>query len=129
MPRIRPTPIGMASQMHYNLHMTVRAAASEPGLAMTATGIPQSLEPFFQDCTFEHVHPHADAFTVIERTLSWGNRAELRWLFRQYKRAQVAEIVRLAGWQRIPPHRFFYWLNILQITDYQKSDYPRIWPH
>jgi len=103
--------------------------APETFLALTPAGLPTSLRPFFQDCTFENVHPETDAFTIIERTLSWGKRDELRWLFWRYPRAQLAEVVRSAGWWRIPPHRFYYWLNVLGITDYQKSDYQRIWPH
>ena len=98
-------------------------------LEMTPRGLPVSLRPFFQEHTFEDIDPDTDAFTVIERTLSWGNRRELWWLFRRYSRAQVAEVVRFAGWWCIPRRRFYYWLNILGITEYRKSDYHRLWPH
>ncbi len=98
-------------------------------IELTPAGIPASLRPFFQDCVFESVNPETDAFTVIERTLSCGNRRELRWLFHRYPRRQLAAFVRDAGWWRIPPHRFYYWLNLFGITDYRQSDYPRIWPH
>ena len=100
-----------------------------PSLEFTPAGVPASLRPFFQDCVFENINPETDAFTVIERTLSWGNRRELRWLFRRYPREQLAAFVRDSGWWRIPPHRFHYWLNIFEIADYKKSDYPRLWPH
>jgi hypothetical protein len=102
---------------------------SETPLALTPRGIPLSLRPFFQDYTLENVDPEADAFTVIERTLSWGNRRELAWLFRCYPREQVIEMVRQAGWWRIPRRRFHYWLNVLGITEYRRSDYQRLWPH
>lgn len=98
-------------------------------LEFTPAGVPRSLRPFFQDCELEQVDPDAHAFTVIERTLAWGNRAELRWLFRRYPYARLAEFVRQAGWWRLPHPRFLFWLNFFQITDYRKSDYRRIWPH
>ena len=71
-------------------------------LALTPRGIPLSLRPFFQDYTLEEVDPAADAFTVIERTLAWGNHQELAWLFRRYRREQVVDAAREAGWWRIP---------------------------
>jgi len=96
---------------------------------MTPNGIPVSLRPFFQDYTLEDIDPNVDAFTVIERTLSWGSRRELRWLFHLYSREQIAEMVSYSGWWLIPQRRFYYWLNVLNIYEYRKSDYQRIWPH
>lgn len=96
---------------------------------LTPNGLPVSLRPFFQDHQLEGVDLKKDAFTVIERTLSWGNRNELRWLFALYSRAQIAEMVSYSGWWLIPRRRFFYWLNVLSIAEYRKSDYQRIWPH
>ena len=52
-------------------------------LPLTSHGLPLSLQPFFQDYTLEDIDPEADAFTVIERTLAWGDRQELAWLFRR----------------------------------------------
>src|SRR5574341_1009550 len=98
-------------------------------LELSPTGIPASLRPFFQDYEFEASRPDTDAFTVIERALAWGNRRELRWLFKYYTRDQVVGFVRDAGWWRLPPHRFYFWLNVLCITDYRKSDYSRQWLH
>ena len=98
-------------------------------LELTPRGVPVSLRPYFQEYNLEDVDPEQDAFTVIERTLSWGTRRELRWLFRRYPRVQVAEMVRFAGWWRIPQRRFYFWLNVLGIKEYRKSDYRKIWPH
>ena len=114
--------------------MEIRRAPSQSlpfqtALALTPRGLPVSLRPFFQDYTLEAVDPDADAFTVIERTLAWGNRAELAWLFRRYPRERISEMVAEAGWWRLPRRRFHYWLNILQITEYRHSDYQRLWPH
>ena len=96
---------------------------------LTPHGIPVSLRPFFQEYTLENLDPKVDAFTVIERTLSWGNRRELRWLFRFYPRERIAGMVSYSGWWLIPRHRFDYWRNVLNIVEYRKSDYQRIWPH
>jgi hypothetical protein len=98
-------------------------------MPLTPRGIPTSLRPFFQDYTLENVDPVADAFTVIERTLAWGNRRELAWLFRRYSSEQVEEMVREAGWWRIPRRRFNYWINVLNIAEYRRSEYQRLWPH
>ena len=109
--------------------MNVSAVDLDEPLALTPRGIPISLRPFFQEYELERLDPEADAFTVIERALSWGDRRELRWLFRRYPREQIAEVVGFAGWWLIPRQRFYYWLNIFEITDYRRSDYQRIWPH
>jgi hypothetical protein len=46
----------------------------------TPAGIPVSLRPFFQEYVLEDLDPERSAFTVIERTLAWGEVPELRWL-------------------------------------------------
>ena len=53
-------------------------------LKRTPAGIPVSLRPFFQEYQLEDLDPERSAFTVIERTLAWGEVPELRWLFGQY---------------------------------------------
>ncbi|MFQ5408001.1 MAG: hypothetical protein ACE5FI_06205 [Anaerolineales bacterium] len=51
---------------------------------LTEAGVPLSLRPFFQDYRLENIDPVRDSFTLIERTLAWGSRVELRWLFTHY---------------------------------------------
>lgn len=109
--------------------MSYSAIDLEEKMEMTPLGIPTSLRPFFQEYDLEKIDPNTAAFTVIERTLSWGNRRELRWLFRLYTREQMAEVVCDAGWRFIPRYRFFYWVNVFEIAEYRQSDYQRIWPH
>ncbi len=104
-------------------------ALRELPLELSPVGVPVSLRPFFQDYDFDSVRPDVDAFTIIERTLAWGNRLELGWLFEHYPFNQIATFVREAGWQRLPSHRFYFWLNVLHLVEYQHSDYPRQWPH
>ena len=94
-------------------------------------GIPRTLAPFFQEYTFERLDTERDAELVIERTLAWGNRAELRWLFARYGRARVAEWVRRKGWSYLPKRRFNYWCLMLDVANPQKRHgwQSRVWPY
>jgi hypothetical protein len=71
--------------------------------------------------------PERSAFTVIERTLAWGDVPELRWLFAQYGSERLAEWVRQSGWYCLPRRRFKYWLSFFELTDYRHGE--RMWPH
>ncbi len=93
----------------------------------TPAGIPASLRPFFQEYVLEDLDPERSAFTVIERTLAWGDVSELRWLFAWYGAERLAEWVRQAGWRCLPRRRLKYWLCFFGITDYRRGE--RIWPH
>ncbi len=72
------------------------------------TQIPPTLAQFFQEYTFERLDAEQHAELVIERTLAWGNREELRWLFARYGRDRVAEWVRRKGWGYLPKRRTKY---------------------
>ena len=92
----------------------------------TPAGIPVSLRPFFQEYVLEDLDPERSAFTVIERTLAWGEVPELRWLFAHYGPGRVAEWVRHSGWRCLPGRRLKYWLCFFEMTDYHGGE--RIWP-
>ena len=78
--------------------------------------VPLSLAPFFQEYDIASINPETDSFTIIERTLQFGNREELRWLFETYSREQITSWVRHFGKDRLPqPHRRF-WEIILDIS-------------
>ena len=55
-------------------------------IPMSSQTIPTSLAPFFQEYDLGRLHIELDASTIIERTLRYGTRAELRWLFSIYPR-------------------------------------------
>lgn len=93
----------------------------------TPSGIPVSLRPFFQEYVLEDLDPERSAFTIIERTLAWGDVAELRWLFAHYGPKRLAKWVQQAGWRYLPRRRLKYWLCFFEISDYRHGD--RIWPH
>ena len=102
-------------------------ATFDSGLKLTQAGIPVSLRPFFQEYALEDLDPEHNAFTVIERTLAWGDLPELRWLFARYGPERLSEWVRQAGWYCLPRRRFKYWLCFFELTDYRHGE--RIWPH
>ena len=100
---------------------------SEQALEKTPAGIPSSLRPFFQEYVLEDLDPERSAFVVIERTLAWGDVAELRWLFGTYGRERLAEWVRRSGWYLLPRRRFLYWQHFFGLSDYRHRE--RIWSH
>lgn len=78
--------------------------------------IPPSLAPFFQEYDIARMNPEKDSFTIIERTLQFGNRSELRWLFRTYSRKQIVEWLRRYGKDCLPQPHLTFWQIILEIT-------------
>ena len=51
---------------------------------LTERGIPRSMAPFSQEYDIDALHPASERHTLIERTLRWGSRAEIRWLCHRY---------------------------------------------
>jgi hypothetical protein len=79
--------------------------------------IPTSLAPFFQEYEFGKLNPEAAAPLIIERTLQFGNRSELHWLFIQYSRTQIIDWFKKYAKQRLPdPHNTF-WRIVLEINE------------
>ncbi len=87
------------------------------GHATTARGIPRSLAPFFQEYNLDELDPERARWTVIERTLRWGDRAELRWLFRRYGEQEIADWVRRWGEQALPRDQLPFWHLLLNIEE------------
>ena len=79
--------------------------------------IPPTLAPFFQEYDLALLSPQRDAATIIERTLQFGNRAEIHWLFMQYSRGQIRDWFKKYAVARLPqPHRTF-WKIILEVEE------------
>jgi len=94
------------------------------------TEIPRTLAQFFQEYTFDDLDAERHAELVIERTLAYGNRDELRWLFARYGRAQVADWVQRMGTRRLPRRQLPFWQLVLEIADSQMVPSPRgIWQY
>jgi hypothetical protein len=78
--------------------------------------IPPSLAPFFQEYDFARLDPQTAAPLIIERVLQYGSRAELRWLFAQYPRAQITAWVERFGSDRLPHPHIDFWRLVLEIA-------------
>lgn len=79
--------------------------------------IPPTLAPFFQEYEFSKMSPQKDSHTIIERTLQFGNRSEIRWLFTVYSTEQITTWVKRFGKDKLPqPHRAF-WQIVLEIKE------------
>jgi len=82
---------------------------------MSTESIPRTLAPFFQEYTLERLDLAANASLIIERTLQFGSRPEIQWLFRHYDRLSIVEWIRSHAQERLPePHRAF-WRTVLEI--------------
>jgi len=84
-------------------------------LTLTEYGIPVSLRPFFQEYQLEDLDPERDNATIIERTLRYGNRAELRWLFNHYPESVIADWVRRWGEHALPARHLSFWRLLLHV--------------
>ena len=97
---------------------------------MTDTqGIPSSLAIFFQEVDFSHLDLARDATIIMERTLRFGNRTELRWLFAHYGRAPIANWIREMGEFRLPERHLSFWCLILDIEPVPQPKRKAAWPH
>jgi hypothetical protein len=81
--------------------------------------IPPSLAPFFQEYDLRRLNPQKDAATIIERTLRYGDREELRWLFSVYSREQIADWVKTWGRYGLPEPHLTFWQFFLDIHEGQ----------
>jgi len=77
--------------------------------------IPASLAPFFQEYDFALLTPQKDAATIIERTLRYGSRAELKWLFQQFPRAVICDWLKNWGSFALPAPHLAFWRLILEV--------------
>ena len=92
--------------------------------------IPETLAPFFQEYIFANLDAQRDAALVIERTLAFGNRDELRWLFARYGRERVREWVQHDSARRLPQRAFLAWQMILEIPHSERTQPVRgVWAY
>lgn len=82
---------------------------------MSSQNIPTSLAPFFQEYDLAHLGIEQDASTIIERTLRYGTRAELRWLFSSYPREQIEAWHQKWGKYGLPEPHYSFWKLILEL--------------
>jgi hypothetical protein len=95
----------------------------------TAAGLPLSLRPCFQEYDLDQLDPAQHAELIIERTLAYGDRRELQWLFATYGRARLAEWVQRLGARRLPWRRFNLWSVLLDLPPARRPRGTTIWPY
>ena len=76
--------------------------------------IPTSLAPFLQEYNLELLDRERSAATIIERTLQFGNRAEIRWLFSYYSHERIADWIRHWGNEALPEPHLTFWRLVLE---------------
>jgi len=79
--------------------------------------IPITLAPFFQEYDLAHLRIQQDSSTIIERTLRFGTRSELRWLFSTYPLEQISHWVQKWGRFGLPEPHLSFWKLILDIEE------------
>jgi hypothetical protein len=77
--------------------------------------IPPTLAPFFQEYDLAALDPLTAAPLIFERTLQYGDRAELHWLFTRYPRQQIRDWVAKFGKERLPQPHLNFWQIVLEI--------------
>ena len=77
--------------------------------------IPSTLAPFFQEYDLASLDPQTAAPLIFERTLQYGDRAELHWLFAQYPRQQIRDWVMRFGKECLPHPHLDFWQIVLEI--------------
>ena len=107
--------------------MSPESYSTEGTPLLTPRGIPVNLRPYFQEYILEDLDPVRDSFTVIERTLAWGDIAKLRWLFRLFGIERLRHWIQQYGWYGLPRRRLKLFLCVLNLRDYRRGE--RKWPH
>lgn len=97
----------------------------------TVSGIPESLRACFQEYDFSQLDPAHHGDLIIERTLAYGDRRELCWLFACYGRARLTDWVERLGARRLPWRRYNLWCVLLGLPPARRlrAEEGRIWPY
>ncbi len=96
---------------------------------LTATGLPRSLAPCFQEYDLEVLDPAHHSHLILERVLAYGDRQELRWLFAQYGRPRIMDWVQQWGARRLPWRRYTLWCVMLGLGQPTRPKGRERWRH
>lgn len=96
-------------------------------MEFTRNGIPASLRFAFQEYDLEQLDLATDAFTIIERILAYGSRAEVRWLFATYGRQKLRDWLTGDGWRTLPRLRRQLWATYFELEPFPA--WKGVWPH
>lgn len=105
--------------------------SERPELAAWPNGLPRSLATSFQEYQAERLDLDRDADVVVERTLAYGDRHEVRWLCDHYGRDRIVTWIERMGSRRLPFRRFNLWCVIFGLPPAERLRpvEARIWPH
>jgi len=87
--------------------------------------IPTSLRPYFQEYDLEDLRLRRDADLIIQRTLEFGNWAEIRWLFQVYQRERIRRFLRAHGERWLKPVTFNYWRKLMGMRRWKSAPFRR----
>jgi Family of unknown function (DUF6922) len=76
--------------------------------------IPPSLAPFFQEYRLDDLDPETAAGFIIERTLQFGNRSEIHWLFNKYPLERILGWLERYGAERLSEPHLTFWRLVLE---------------
>ena len=107
--------------------MIPKSSIQPKAINLTPNGIPSSLQFAFQEYNFEELLPEDHAFTIIERTLAYGNRQELHWLFSYYGAKRLLAWLKGGGWRTLPSRRLNLWMVYFKLPPFPKRN--TAWPH
>ncbi len=83
------------------------------------------MAPAFQEYRIRDLDPRVDASLVIERTLEYGTRKEIKWLFANYEPVRIRDFVRKSGSRRLSKRAFNYWRLVLGVDRYRRPPFER----
>ncbi|MBK9210866.1 MAG: hypothetical protein IPL71_22320 [Anaerolineales bacterium] len=81
---------------------------------MTAQ-IPLSTAPFFQEYNFSMLKADQHSVLVIGRILAYGDRSEVRWLFKTYGKERLIHWVKQDGARLLSRRRYNLWCVLFDI--------------
>ena len=85
------------------------------------TAVPRTLKPFFQEFDLSRLDLREDARVIMQRTLEYGDLAELRWLFETYPRREIKEFVRSRGEHWLSKRAFYFWRRYFKLQTWKRA--------
>ena len=109
--------------------LTLQNSSGNTSSDHTPAGIPRSLTPFFQEYDLDRLDTAKHSSLIVERTLAFGDRRELRWLFDRYGKNTLRGWVQGSGARRLPWRRYNMWCVLLDLPPAQRSERRGLWPY
>jgi hypothetical protein len=76
--------------------------------------IPSTLAPFLPEYSLDELDIQRAGAVLIERTLQFGDRFEIRWLFTQFSRAEISAWLDRSGREQLPEPHLTFWNAVLK---------------